>query len=149
MVVEETIEINAGIGAVWDAFIDLTCWEEWNTVLTNVATESESIREGEKFSCSLRFFSVPLFLEPEIEEVAPRQKVVWKGEKYGISSRHEFIFTKIDGRVRVTSRETFSGPVLSSFLLPRREIRRLTRALLRDLKKASEGLSFSHPGTGS
>ncbi len=144
MVVEETIEINAGIGAVWDAFIDLTCWDEWNTVLTDVATENESIREGEKFSCSLRFFSVPLFFEPEIEEVVPRQKVVWKGEKYGISSRHEFIFTKGNGKVRVTSRETFSGPVFSSVLLPWMEIRRLTRALLRDLKKASESPSFSH-----
>jgi hypothetical protein len=144
MVVEETIEINAGIETVWNAFIDLTCWEEWNTVLRDVATESEIIREGQKFSCSLRFFSVPLFFEPEIEEVVPRRKVVWKGKKYGISSRHEFVFTKRDQGVRVTSRETFSGPVFSGVLLPKREIRKLTRSLLRDLKKASERSSFTH-----
>ena len=138
MVIEESVEINAGIEKVWNSFTDLTCWEEWNTVLRDVATESESIREGGKFSCSLRFFSVPLFFEPRIEEVVPRRKIVWKGEKYGISSRHEFMFIKEDRGGNVTSRETFSGPFFSGILLPRREIRRLTRKLLQDLKKASE-----------
>lgn len=146
MEIAETIEINAGIEKVWNAFTDLTCWEEWNTVLRDIATESRSIKEGNKFSCSLRFFSVPLFFEPEIKEVAPRQKVVWKGKKYGISSLHEFIFTEKDRRVLVRSRETFSGPILSEVLLPRREIRRLTRELLQDLKKASEDPAFGRRG---
>lgn len=87
----------------------------------------------------------PLFLfavrfEPVIEEVIPREKIVWKGSKYGISSRHEFIFENDESGVLLVSRETFSGAAVETVpaLFPEQRIRELPRLFLKDLKGAAD-----------
>ena len=107
---------------------------------TDAASGSGRLEEGEKFSFCLRPFSVPLSIEPKIEEVVPREKVVWTGTKFGIFSRHEFLFQQVANGVLVTSRETFRGlPLLfGSAAFPESTVRELTVGMLTDLKKAAE-----------
>jgi hypothetical protein len=140
MVIEESILINAELKKVWKIFTDLACWADWNTVASRAASDSGRLEEGEKFTFCLRPFSVPIMIEPKIEEVVPREKVVWTGTKFGIFSRHEFLFQQVANGVLVTSREAFRGmPLLfGGITFPESTVRELTVEMLNDLKKASE-----------
>jgi hypothetical protein len=140
MLIEESVLINADLKDIWKTFTDLTCWADWNTVAGKVASDSGRIEEGERFAFCLRPFSVPIMIEPKIEEVVPREKVVWTGTKFGIFSRHEFLFQQVANGVLVTSRETFRGlPLLfGGAAFPESTVRELTVGMLKDLKKAAE-----------
>ena len=140
MTIEESVLINADIKHIWKTFTVLTCWADWNTVASKVGSGSGRIEEGERFTFCLRPFSVPIIIEPKIEEVVPRERVVWTGTKFGILSRHEFLFQQATNGVLVTSRETFRGlPLLfGGFTFPEGTVRKLTIGMLNDLKKAAE-----------
>jgi len=140
MIIEESVLINGDLKSIWKTFTDLTCWAEWNTVATGASSDSGHIEEGGEFTFCLRPFSVPIMIEPKIEEVLPQEKVVWTGTKFGIFSRHEFLFQQIANGVLVTSRETFRGlPLLFGGLtFPESTVRELTVGMLNDLKKAAE-----------
>jgi hypothetical protein len=140
MVIEESVLINADLRAIWKTFTDLTCWADWNTVATGVASGSGRFEEGEKFTFCLRPFSVPIVIEPKIEEVVPREHVVWTGTKFGIFSRHKFLFQQVANGVLVTSIETFRGLplMLGGLTFPESTVRELTAGMLNDLKKAAE-----------
>ncbi len=140
MVIEESVLITAPLEKVWDTFTDLTCWKEWSTVLTNVSAESERLTEGKRFKFCIRPFDIPVHLEPVVEEIIPKKRIVWTGSKHGISARHEFIFQKKDGKVLLLSRETFSGIVIKplKFLFPKRKIREISILMLKEVKAAAE-----------
>ena len=47
MVIEELVSINAPLDKVWKSFTDLTCWQNWNSVMKDVASDSPSMeKEG-------------------------------------------------------------------------------------------------------
>ena len=140
MLIEESVLINADIRKIWKTFTDLTCWAEWNTVASKAKSGSGRIEEGERLSFCLRPASVPIMIEAKIEEVVHREKVVWTGTRFGIFSRHEFLFQQVANGVLVTSSETFRGlPLLFGGLtFPESTVRELTVGMLKDLKKAAE-----------
>jgi len=140
MVIEESVLINAELKEIWETFTDLTCWADWNTVASKAASDSGRLEEGEKFTFCLRPFAVPIHIEPKIEEIVSRKKVVWTGTKFGIFSRHEFLFQQVANGVIVTSRETFRGLSLlfGGIAFPESTVRELTVGMLRDLKSAAE-----------
>jgi hypothetical protein len=140
MIIEESVLINGNLKNIWKTFTDLTCWAKWNTVASKAASESGRLEEGERFTFCLRPFSVPIVIEPKIEEVVLHEKVIWTGTKFGIFSRHEFLFQQVANGVLVTSRETFRGlPLLfGGVTFPEAMVRELTVGMLSDLKKAAE-----------
>jgi len=144
MTVEESLLIEASLERVWETFTNLTCWEDWNTVLKDVRSAGKNVMEpGERFRCRIRPFVFGIEFESRIEEVVPYERVVWRGERFGISARHAFEFTTVgSNRVRVTSRETFEGPttLMAGLLFPWGRIRELTVAMLEDLKLESQAL---------
>lgn len=140
MVIEESIFIHADIDTIWKTFTDLTCWADWNKVVRDVMSDSGRLTEGERFTCCIRPFLVPITLNPRIESVVPAQSIVWTGSKFGIFSRHEFLFQQLTNGVKVTSREVlrglrllFAGTVFTEGL-----VRRLNIEMLNDLKNACE-----------
>lgn len=140
MVIEETVVIQAGIEKVWETFVDLSCWKDWNTVLEDVRPSAGKIVEGGHLRCCMRPFAFPLRFDPVVSEVVRRERVVWFGKKYGISASHEFIFKENNGDTTVTSREIFLGlpVIINGMFFPSRRVRELTALMLRDLKKAAE-----------
>ncbi|GBE06905.1 MAG TPA: hypothetical protein ENG95_00845 [Nitrospirae bacterium] len=140
MVIEDTMLINATLEKVWDIFTDLTCWKDWSTTLTNVTYDKKRLTKGESFAFCLRPFNIPLRMKPVVKEILPREHVIWSGSKYGISARHEFIFKSHDGKVLLTSRETFAGVLVQPlvFFFPARKMRKLTISMLQELKAAAE-----------
>jgi hypothetical protein len=140
MLIEESVLIDADLKSVWKTFTDLTCWAEWNTVASKAKSGSGRIEEGERLSFCLRPASVPIMIDAKIKEVEPREKIVWSGTKFGIFSRHEFLFQQVANGVLVTSSETFRGlPLLFGGLtFPESTVRDLTVGMLNDLKKSAE-----------
>jgi hypothetical protein len=144
MIIRESIKINAPMEKVWQTFIDLTRWTEWNTVMSDVVCDDKCLVNGKDIRCCFRPFLFPVKVNIRIHEVVPFNRVVWSAQKKGLFAFHEFFFGEVENGVIVTSKETFSG-VLSSaggFLLPEKRMRALTKTFLKDLKKASQG--FSH-----
>ena len=140
MLIEESIDINAPLSRVWDVFMDLTCWADWNTILTNVSSPEDRLTAGRQFSCSIRPYDFPINFQPRVIEVIPEKKIVWSARKYGITSLHEYFFKETAGGGIIRSRERFSGlPLLiGGFLFPRQKIRLLNALFLHDLKRAAE-----------
>jgi hypothetical protein len=144
MIIEESVLINADLKNIWETFTDLTCWADWNTVACKAASLSGRLEEGERFTFCLRPFSVPIVVKPKIEDIVPREKVVWTGTKFGIFSRHEFLFQQVANGVLVTSREAFRGLLLlfGGVAFPEGMVRELTVGMLNDLKKSAENPSL-------
>jgi hypothetical protein len=140
MIIEESIVIRADIEKIWTALTDLTCWKEWNSGLMDAVGQTGQLTSGEKFTFCIRPFSFPVRLRPVIEEVLPKERLVWKGWKFGIFSRHEFLLRQTGEGVRVISRETLRGLplVFGSLSFPVWKVRELTVGMLSDLKKAVE-----------
>lgn len=141
MIIEDSITIHSPIQKVWETFTNVTCWDDWSTVLKNVSRDkAEVLTQGGRIRFCIYPFSFPVHFEPVIDEIVPNRKVVWTSWKFGVTARHEFIFKEIENGVRVISKETFKGISLKTlrFLFPRSRLRNLTVAFLRDLKKAAE-----------
>jgi len=140
MFVEETVIIDAPLQKVWNTFTDLTCWADWNTVLQDVSPPSSRMEKGSSFTCSIRPFFFPIHLKPKIEEVVPFEKVVWTGKKYGVTSRHEFLFSEKPEGVQVTSKENLDGSPSGKIgmLFTHSKVVELTKKLLKDLKEEAE-----------
>ena len=143
MIIEETIDITATLARVWDVFMDLTCWAEWNTILTNISSPEALLTEGRHFSCSIRPYAFPISFQSKVVEVVPGKKIVWTGRKYGITSLHEYFFEDTGRGVTIRSRERFSGLLIlpGGFFFPKQKIRHLNILFLHDLKRASEASS--------
>lgn len=140
MLVEESVIIDAPLQKVWDTFTDLTCWADWNTVLKDVSPPSSHMEKGSSFTCSIRPFLFPIHIKPKIEEVIPLEKVVWTGKKYGVTSRHEFQFSKTPEGVRVTSTEELDGSPGGKLgiMFTHGKVTEMTKKLLKDLKEEAE-----------
>lgn len=140
MVIEESIYIKASVEKVWKTFIDIACWQDWNSVMKNITTDIKKIEKGKTFRCTLRPYIFSLNIEPFIVDVVPEKLVVWIGSKFGIFARHEFLFESYGNGTKVTSKEFFKGiPVTKiPLLFPDKIIRGMTRRLLKDLKKTVE-----------
>ncbi len=137
----ESVVIAAPLGKVWQTFTDLTCWADWNSVLTGVQGERNSCIVGEgSFRCCIRPYGVPVFFKAEIAEFEPLRRVVWTTARHGVKSRHEFLFEEEGGEARVLSREHLTGILVRLggiyFLLP--QFRKMTATFLEELKKGAE-----------
>jgi ligand-binding SRPBCC domain-containing protein len=140
MLISESILINAPLKQVWDTFTDLTCWQDWSTVFSDVSSETDRLTEGTSFKFCIRPFSFPMHIEPVVEEIVPGQKIVWTGTKHGITARHEFLFEEKNGKTLLTSREVFRLNRLKRlfFGIPGRRLHSLSVLMLQDLKYAAE-----------
>ena len=140
MVIEESILIRADITVVWKTLTDLACWKDWNQGLREASGETDHLAAGEKFTFCIRPFLFPVRLKPVVEEVVPNERLVWKGWKFGIFSRHEFLLRRTAEGVSVTSRETLWGPplIFGNLSFPLWRVRELTVKMLNDLKNSVE-----------
>jgi hypothetical protein len=141
VIIEDSVTINAALEKVWETFTDITCWDNWSTVLKNASRDkAEVLAEGGNVRFCIYPFKIPVYFEPIIEEILPNKKIVWTSGKFGIIARHEFIFKEAENSVLVISKESFRGVSVKtlSFLFPRSRLKKLTTSFLRDLKKAAE-----------
>lgn len=140
MVIRESLLIHSNVKRIWQTFTDLTRWNTWNTVMSDVVCDDTRLVNGKNIRCCFKPFFFPIEVNIKIHEVVPFKRVVWSVQKKGLFAFHEFFFQEEERGVLVTSEETLSG-VLSSaggILLPEKRMRELTRTFLNDLKNAVE-----------
>lgn len=149
MEIVHSIVIHADMDTVWDIFTDMTCWNTWNTVAGNVSSEQKKITRGQRFHFCIRPFTIPVHIEPVVEEVFPGKRIVWAGARFGIQARHEFLFSETRQGINLTSREIFSTHFFNKlwFHVPKKKLHTLTITMLQDLKDAAE--QGSGAGTSS
>jgi len=139
--IEETVLIAAPREVTWGAFADLTCWADWNSVLTRVRPAAQGcLVGGGGFSCCLRPFAVPVHFSVRVEIVEPPARLLWVADRWGVRGRHWYRFTEIEEGTRCESVEDISGPTvaLAGPLFPLWRFRELTRRFLIDLKQEAE-----------
>ena len=139
MEIVESVTIFSEMERVWDIFTDLACWNEWcRSVRRDAKAEGYFMSEGQRLSLSIRPWVLPLSIRPVVECVVQHDRVVWFARKFGLFSKHEFLFTNLGGAVLVTSREIFIGPKPFMMFLPEKKIRNITAYMLGELKERVE-----------
>ena len=127
MEIVESVTIFSEMDRVWDIFTDLACWNQWNHSMQEAARPEGCyfISEGQRLSLQIRLYAMPFSIRPLVECVVPHDQVVWSARKFGVSAKHEFLFTNLGGAVQVISRERFAGLRPFLMMLPEVRIRRL------------------------
>lgn len=140
MIIEHSITIKADMETVWNIFTDLTCWQDWNRVINDISSDHDRLTEGKQFRFCVRPFNLPVYIEPVVNEIIPKQKVVWSGNKHGIRARHEFIFFRDENAVHLTSREEFRVNFVSRlyFHITIKKLHQMSIEMLQQLKDVSE-----------
>jgi len=139
--IEESVLIDAPREVAWRMFTDLTCWADWNSVLTGVGTATDaSLAGGAGFSCRLQPFGFAIPFAVRIELVEAPSRLIWVAEHWGVRGRHWFLFADHNGGTRCDSVEDLTGPTvaLSGPFFPTWRFRGLTRRFLQDLKSGAE-----------
>ena len=139
--IEESVQIAAPRAVVWGALTDLTCWADWNSVLTQVRPGAEAaLAAGGGFSCCLRPFALTIPFAVTIELAEPPARLLWVAARWGVRGRHWYVFTEHEGGTRCESAEELTGPTvtLAGPFFPLWRFRNLTRRFLQDLKAESE-----------
>ena len=140
--IEESVLIDVPREVAWGMFTDLTCWADWNSVLTRVETGGQDacLVAESGFSCCLRPFAVPIPFAVRVELVEPPVRLLWVADHWGVRGRHWFYFSEQGGGTRCESVEELSGPTvtLAGPFFPLWRFRELTRRFLADLKAEAE-----------
>lgn len=141
MNIAESITIDAPVKIVWQVFTEIEHWDDWNTVCRECRLEEGgAMEEGACISFELTPLLFPLRIAPVIEEAKEEASVTWSGARWGIHARHTFTFIPLNGRTRLESLESFSGPLLwvARVTGVNRRLHMLTRRLLKAIKAAAE-----------
>jgi len=138
----DTVEIAAPREVVWAAFVDLSCWADWNSVLTRAAPAGPEscLLEGGAFSCCLRPYRFPVTFKARVEEAVAPSRLLWTVRRLGVHSRHWFHLREEGGGTVLESVEELTGLLvtLAGPFFPLGKLRRLGRLFLEELKQEAE-----------
>ncbi len=147
MIIEESVEIRAPLAVVWRVFSAMEDWKSWNPVCENCRIISGSAMAADTcFTFSMRPYYLPIKVMPTINRCEPGKEVIWEGRRFGVHAVHRFIFEEQKDSVRLTSSETFSGPLLwlSKLIFIPGRLHRLTRQLMASIKDQAEACARQH-----
>ncbi len=141
MIIEESIDIKAPLPVVWRVFSTMEDWKSWNNVIENCSIISgDSMAENTCFTFQMRPYYLPIKVMPTITKCDPGKEVIWEGRRFGVQAVHSFIFEDKEGAVRLTSSESFRGPLLwlSKLIFIPKRLHRLTQQLMLAIKNQAE-----------
>lgn len=109
--VQRSLTIDAPPAKVYDAFVDLGRWLEWNPHLREVSPLSEGpLAQGSKARVALKLS--PLASVWEITEVNPGRSFAWASSSLpGLRLIFDHIAESADGGTRATLRIDIEGPL--------------------------------------
>lgn len=127
------IIIDASPEIVQKTLSNVSNWSNWNKSVSK-AELKEDFAPGSKFSWNTESGTI----QSQIK-VAQQNKIVWAGKTLGIFAIHSWTFEDVEGKTKVTSKESWEG--LTAFTLQsmlRSELGDSLEVMLNDLKLASE-----------
>jgi len=130
--IEKSLEIEATAAEIWDQLVDVKSWPSWKPFIKKASVrggyETVSSGSGINFSLLLGVGAASAPLRVTVVEFDPRKSLAWEGGVRGlVHAIHGFELEERMGKTVVTSRETFSGALLSivNLLVPREEMEQL------------------------
>jgi hypothetical protein len=141
MIIEESVDIHAPLPVVWRVFSQMEDWQNWNPVCENCCIiKGDSMAEDTCFTFSMRPYYLPIKVMPTITKCDPGKEVIWEGRRFGVHAVHSFIFEEKKETVRLTSSESFRGPLLwlSKLIFIPKRLHRLTQQLMKAIKNQAE-----------
>lgn len=135
-----SILVQATPQHLWEVFSRPAQWPEWSPVCTRVWGLSDDLwAVGSRLSFRLRMAGVHVPFSVHVTESQPPHHLAWASTKFTITAVRTFTFQPQGDATLVTDHKTFSSPILPIGLFyPRRLIRNMTLAWLRDLKAETE-----------
>jgi len=109
--VQRSLTIDAPPAKVYEAFVDLSRWLEWNPHLREVRPLSESpLAQGSKARVALKLSPLPSVWE--VTEVNPDRSFAWASSSIpGLRLIFDHIAESADGGTRATLRIDIEGPL--------------------------------------
>jgi uncharacterized membrane protein len=109
--VERSLTIDAPPGRVYEAFVDLSRWLEWNPHLKAVTPLSEGpLAPGFRARVTLKLNPLPSTWE--VTEVNPGRSFAWKSSLLpGVRLAFDHVAAGADGGTRATLRIDIEGPL--------------------------------------
>ena len=141
MIIEESVEINAPLPVVWNVFSAMEDWQSWNPVCENCCIiTGDGMAQDTCFTFQMRPYYMPIKVMPTITKCEPGKEVIWEGRRFGVHAVHSFIFEEKENSVRLTSSETFRGPLLwlSKLIFIPSRLHRLTQQMMAAIKDHAE-----------
>ena len=141
MIIEESIDIHAPLPVVWNVFSAMEDWQNWNPVCENCCIISgDGMAQDTCFTFQMRPYYLPIKVMPTITKCDPGKEVIWEGRRFCVQAVHRFIFEEKENSVRLTSSETFRGPLLwlSKLIFIPGRLHRLTQQLMTSIKEHAE-----------
>ncbi|MBI4311139.1 MAG: SRPBCC family protein [Chloroflexi bacterium] len=131
---------------VWDVFGDAAAWPSWSRVCTRVwGLSPELWAVGSRLSFRLRMAGVRVPFSVQVTESGLPHRIAWASTKLTITAVRTFTFVSQGNATLITDHKSFSSSVLPIRLFyPRRVIRRMTEAWLRELKAEVERRARTH-----
>lgn len=97
-------EIDAPLDVVWALHTDIDGWTSWQPEITEAAIGADFV-PGATFS----WLTHGLSITSTVHDVEPLRRTCWGGPAHGITGVHEWTFEEFDGRVVVTTAESWDG----------------------------------------
>ena len=116
------IVVHTGPEIVWDTLTDLTSWPRWMPGVKAMQVD-KAVRIGTRF----QWKAGPGTIRSEILESDRPRSVGWKGRTLGIDALHVWRMEKQSGTCRLSTEESWSGPLACMF---RRSMRKAVRKAL-------------------
>ncbi len=117
--IERSLLIDAPADKIWDELLDVKSWPQWKPMITKIKYDGDKLETGKNFKLSLRVKGpIVTPVTCKILSLDEYESMAWTGGLEGLSkSVHSFLFKEEDGKTLVTSREEFSGALVSLMLL--------------------------------
>ena len=147
--VEGAAEVGMPVDRLWDAFLDVEHWPEWNPCISRARVKEVELREGATlvwtFNAIKPAYPYKLPARAEIVEFEARDRVTWEVTAPGFHALHSYRFAAAGpGACRFGSWEVAEGPIY-------RALRRFWLAHFRYVCRSSldgaEALASSRQGT--
>ncbi|MBF9059055.1 hypothetical protein HKCCSP123_07645 [Rhodobacterales bacterium HKCCSP123] len=105
-----SIIVNAPVETVWHFLTGIERWPLWNTEVSRVAV-SGPMSVGTEF----RWKAGGLPIRSRVEVLDPMRSIGWTGHAPLIRARHIYRLTSMGPGTRVSTEESFTGPIARLF----------------------------------
>lgn len=113
IVVESGVTIDAPPQRVWEIFAAIDRWPLWNPVCVAAGhVAGRRWTRGASIRMTLRKGPLHFTVRARLITAEPGRRVVWLGRVFGLQAIHTFTLEETGRGTRVTSNESFSGPLL-------------------------------------
>ena len=113
--IEGTTQVSLPVERIWDAFVDVHAWRNWNPCIAWARVGGGELKEGATlywaFKPIRRHYLYRMPAAATIVECDPRRKVTWEASAPGFHAHHSYLFEPLGpDSSRFGSWEVAEGP---------------------------------------